>query len=305
MQFIRHGYKSSLLINAGLQQLHKISDEAAQLLLSLYQGRVFDRIQCIVHKMRGDLILQRLKLRVLFQSLLLDHPGDQILQVVKHVVKFPAKGSDLILCGHIHPKAQITFADLFHGICHIFNGFIHGSGNGCGKNAADHEKQQKNSHQKYLHLLQIPQNLTFLNIHIQTAFGKCPLIENTDLPGILTLNTAGTWQSVHALIYLPYTLIILACDDLPVFIQNQRLGHLLIIHRFQIFVKKCPLLCVCQHISQHDAVIICDSLDAGKLFSRVMDHIPEHYGDCFLGLRPAYLLDLRLRNIPFAHRIVL
>ena len=153
MQFVCHGDKCPLFIDTGLKKLHKIPDQSAQFLLPFYQGSVFDRIQCIVHKMGRDLILQGFQLRILFQPFLLDHSGDQIFQIIQHVIKFPAQGSNLILCGHIHPKAQITFADFFHRICHIFYRFIHGSRDGCGKDPTDHEKKEENCHEKDLHLL--------------------------------------------------------------------------------------------------------------------------------------------------------
>ena len=103
MDLISNGEKTSFFVDASLKKLHKISDEACQLFL---QNRlVFNRIQRIIHKMRCDLILQRFQFRIFFLLFLLNHLGDQIFDVIQHMVEFFSQGSDLIGSGHFCAKA--------------------------------------------------------------------------------------------------------------------------------------------------------------------------------------------------------
>ena len=55
--------------------------------------------------MRCDLILQCFQFRIFFLLFLLDHLGDQVFDVIQHMVEFFSQGSDLIGSGHFCAEA--------------------------------------------------------------------------------------------------------------------------------------------------------------------------------------------------------
>ena len=118
MDLIGNRKEASLFVDTGLQKLHEISNKPRQLFFPFQKCRKFDGVQCIIHKMRCDLILQCFQLCIFFLLFLFDHLGDQSFDIIQHVVEFFSEGSDLISSSHFCTEAQISLTNLLNRASH-------------------------------------------------------------------------------------------------------------------------------------------------------------------------------------------
>ena len=65
--------------------------------------------------MRRNLVLQCLKLCILFLVFFLQKPLDQFLNLVEHMVEGIGKPADFILAHHLGTHLQLSLGNLLHG----------------------------------------------------------------------------------------------------------------------------------------------------------------------------------------------
>ena len=117
-QLFFHGRKVFVVgeLDPVLQQIDQRPGNAHHVLVSFLFGKVNDRVERIVNKMRIDLRHQHFILQIVLVLFVLQRSLDVVIQLLHHSVQFIAQNFEFIVGADLYLRAHISRAHTFHCI---------------------------------------------------------------------------------------------------------------------------------------------------------------------------------------------